>query len=143
MAAPPAMAVVAAAPVETIEENGGVTARVWALCLAIAALLGYVIPIIDVKLSNTFLGAAHLPPTVPDILRARLDPRNDADGARFFLDARPVAEPNARLARIASARDVHVEMKLKLVADLFRVAAAAGGSLQAGPERHGASSGCS
>ena len=68
MTAPPPIAVAAAAPVETIEENGGVTVRVWALCLAIAVLLGYVIPIIDVKLSNTFLGAAHLPPGAVAVL---------------------------------------------------------------------------
>ena len=40
----------------------GVTPRVVILCLALAVLFGYMIPIIDVKLSNTFLGAAHLPP---------------------------------------------------------------------------------
>lgn len=32
------------------------------LCLGLAVVFGYIIPIIDVKLSNTFLGAAHLPP---------------------------------------------------------------------------------
>ncbi|MBV9863737.1 MAG: hypothetical protein JO316_00150 [Abitibacteriaceae bacterium] len=52
----------ASATAVEVEESGGVTPRVVALCLALAAVLGYVIPIIDVKLSNTFLGAAHLPP---------------------------------------------------------------------------------
>lgn len=41
---------------------GGVTFRVVVLCLLLAVVFGYIIPIIDVKLSNTFLGAAHLPP---------------------------------------------------------------------------------
>lgn len=40
----------------------GVTTRVVVLCLALAFLLGYIIPVIDFKLSNTFLGAQHLPP---------------------------------------------------------------------------------
>ncbi len=40
----------------------GVTARVVVLCLALAVVFGYIIPIIDVKMSNTFLGATHLPP---------------------------------------------------------------------------------
>ena len=40
----------------------GVTPRVVILCLALAVLFGYMIPIIDIKLNNTFLGAAHLPP---------------------------------------------------------------------------------
>ena len=42
--------------------ESGVSARVVILCLALALVFGYVIPIIDVKLSNTFLGATHLPP---------------------------------------------------------------------------------
>lgn len=40
----------------------GVTPRVVMLCLALAVMFGYIIPIIDRKLSNTFLGATHLPP---------------------------------------------------------------------------------
>jgi hypothetical protein len=39
-----------------------VTLRVAVLCLGLAAFFGYVIPIIDFKLFNTFLGATHLPP---------------------------------------------------------------------------------
>lgn len=49
--------------IETPEvRDGGVTLRVVLLCLGLAALFGYVVPVIDVRLSNTFLGAAHLPP---------------------------------------------------------------------------------
>jgi hypothetical protein len=40
----------------------GVTPRVVVLCLGLAVLLGYIIPIIDYKIFNTFLGATHLPP---------------------------------------------------------------------------------
>ena len=40
----------------------GVTARVFALCVLLAAFFGWVIPLIDVKLGNTFLGAQHLAP---------------------------------------------------------------------------------
>ncbi len=50
----------ASAPLPVRE--GGVTPRVVALCLLLAVGLGYVIPIIDFKLANTFLGATHLPP---------------------------------------------------------------------------------
>jgi len=41
---------------------GGVTRRVVLLSLALAVMFGYVLPVVDVKLSNTFLGATHLPP---------------------------------------------------------------------------------
>jgi len=41
---------------------GGVTSRVVALCLGLAVVFGYAIPIIDYKLGNTFLGATYLPP---------------------------------------------------------------------------------
>jgi hypothetical protein len=40
----------------------GVTARVVVLCLALALVLGWVIPVVDYKFFNTFLGATHLPP---------------------------------------------------------------------------------
>jgi hypothetical protein len=40
----------------------GVTRRVVFFSLLLACLFGYVIPIIDHKLGNTYLGAAHLPP---------------------------------------------------------------------------------
>jgi len=48
--------------------DGGVTFRVVALCLLLAFAFGYIIPIIDVKLSNTFLGGAHLPPGAIGVL---------------------------------------------------------------------------
>jgi hypothetical protein len=47
---------------EATPRDSGVTLRVVVLCLALAVFFGYIIPIIDVKLSNTFLGAQHLPP---------------------------------------------------------------------------------
>lgn len=47
---------------ETHVRDRGVTLRVVILCLGLAVLLGYLIPIIDYKLFNTFLGATHLPP---------------------------------------------------------------------------------
>ena len=50
-----------AVPSEAVVSRG-VTPRVVVLCLALAVLFGYMIPIIDIKLSNTYLGAAHLPP---------------------------------------------------------------------------------
>jgi hypothetical protein len=40
----------------------GVTPRVVILCLALAVFFGYIIPIIDVKLQNSYLGAQNLPP---------------------------------------------------------------------------------
>ena len=50
------------APTETKPRDPGVTARVFALCLLLAVFFGWVIPLIDVKLGNTFLGAQHLAP---------------------------------------------------------------------------------
>jgi hypothetical protein len=50
------------APSETEPRDGGVTVRVIFLCLCLAAIFGYIIPIIDNRFSNTYLGAAHLPP---------------------------------------------------------------------------------
>lgn len=40
----------------------GVTRRVVVLAILLAILFGYIIPYIDVYFSNTYLGAAHLPP---------------------------------------------------------------------------------
>jgi hypothetical protein len=42
--------------------SGGVSGRVVMVCLLLALFFGYVIPIIDLKLYNTFLGSTHLPP---------------------------------------------------------------------------------
>jgi hypothetical protein len=50
----------------------GVTFRVVVLSLLLAVFFGYMVPIIDVKLSNTFLGAAHLPPGAVAVLLAVL-----------------------------------------------------------------------
>ena len=40
----------------------GVTPRVVVLSLLLAVFFAYVIPVIDYKFFNTFLGATHLPP---------------------------------------------------------------------------------
>src|SRR5688500_16011096 len=50
--------------------DGGVTLRTVALSLALAGLFGYIIPLIDVRFANTFLGAAHLPPGAVAVLLA-------------------------------------------------------------------------
>jgi hypothetical protein len=47
---------------ESLQQEGGVTWRVVVLCLVLAAVFGYIIPIIDYKFENTHLGTAHLPP---------------------------------------------------------------------------------
>lgn len=52
----------ASSAAQSTPADRGVTLRVVALCLALAVFFGYVIPIIDYKLFNTFLGATHLPP---------------------------------------------------------------------------------
>jgi hypothetical protein len=46
----------------------GVTTRVVLLCLCLAVGFGYIMPIIDYKLRNTFLGATHLPPGAIGVL---------------------------------------------------------------------------
>ena len=40
----------------------GISLRVVAICIALAFVLGYIMPVIDFKVFNTFLGATHLPP---------------------------------------------------------------------------------
>lgn len=52
--------------------DGGITWRVVLLCLGLAALFGYIVPIIDVRLANTYLGGAHLPPGAVAVLLAVL-----------------------------------------------------------------------
>ena len=52
---------VAPTAISTSRERG-VTARVVLLSLLIAAAFAYLIPVIDYKFFNTFLGATHLPP---------------------------------------------------------------------------------
>src|SRR5690349_8949783 len=44
------------------DARNGITKRVVFLCLALAVFFGYVIPIVDIKLYNTFLGSTNLPP---------------------------------------------------------------------------------
>ena len=46
----------------------GLTRRVVLLCLGLSVFFGYVVPIVDVKLSNTFMGAQHLPPSAVGVL---------------------------------------------------------------------------
>ncbi len=41
--------------------EGGVTLRVVLLCLTLAVIFGYALPVIDYKIYNTFLGGSHLP----------------------------------------------------------------------------------
>lgn len=42
--------------------DGGVTFRVVVLSLVLAVTFGFLMPIIDIKLNNTYLGSVHLPP---------------------------------------------------------------------------------
>ena len=42
--------------------QSGITRRVVLLCLGLAVFFGYIIPIVDIKLFNTYLGSTHLPP---------------------------------------------------------------------------------
>lgn len=44
------------------ELQNGITGRVVILCLLLSLFFGYVIPVVDLKLYNTFLGSTHLPP---------------------------------------------------------------------------------
>lgn len=48
-------------PVPQREITGGVTGRVVLVSLLLAAFFGYVVPVVDFKFDNTFLGANHLP----------------------------------------------------------------------------------
>ncbi len=52
---------VSTAPLELAPKRGGVTFRSVSMSLFLAALFGYCIPIVDFKMSNTFLGAMHMP----------------------------------------------------------------------------------
>ena len=62
-----------APPVEAVSARdasraGGVTFRVVVICLLLAVVFGYLLPVIDYKLYNTFLGATHLPPGAVGVL---------------------------------------------------------------------------
>ena len=50
----------------------GVTGRVVTLSLLLAAMFGYVVPTVDYRFTNTFLGAAHLPAGAVAVLLAML-----------------------------------------------------------------------
>ncbi|HEX9998476.1 MAG TPA: DUF6785 family protein, partial [Abditibacterium sp.] len=49
-------------PFAESERPTGITLRAALLALALAFFFGYVIPIVDMKMRNTFLGATHFPP---------------------------------------------------------------------------------
>ena len=49
-------------PETIVEKPMGITLRAALLALGLAFFFGYIIPIIDMKMRNTFLGATHLPP---------------------------------------------------------------------------------
>ena len=53
---------VASPPSELREKPLGLTLRAVILSLSLAVFFGYIIPIVDMKMRNTFLGATHLPP---------------------------------------------------------------------------------
>jgi hypothetical protein len=55
-------AAAAQASVPSLQADRGVTLRVVLFSLSLALVLGYLIPVIDYKIFNTFLGATHLPP---------------------------------------------------------------------------------
>ena len=52
----------------TIEKPLGLTMRAVLLSLGLAFFFGYIIPIVDMKMRNTFLGATHLPPGAVAVL---------------------------------------------------------------------------
>ena len=56
------------APETLAEKPLGISARAALLSLGLAFCFGYIIPIIDMKMRNTFLGATHLPPGAVAVL---------------------------------------------------------------------------
>jgi len=64
----PASTITANRPPETAARDGGVTPRVVFFSILLAFFFGYINPIIDAKLANTFLGAQHLPPGAVGVL---------------------------------------------------------------------------
>lgn len=54
------------------EKHGGISLRSVVVSLFLAALFGYCIPIVDFKMSNTFLGAMHMPAGAVAVLLALL-----------------------------------------------------------------------
>ncbi len=58
-----------APPSETlVEKPMGISLRAILLSLGLAFFFGYIIPIVDMKMRNTFLGATHLPPGAVAVL---------------------------------------------------------------------------
>lgn len=66
VSASPSSAVSSTAPV--IAKPLGITLRAALLSLGLAFGFGYLIPIVDMKMRNTFLGATHLPPGAVAVL---------------------------------------------------------------------------
>ena len=56
------------APGAIAEKPLGITLRATLLALGLAFFFGYIIPIVDMKMRNTFLGATHLPPGAVAVL---------------------------------------------------------------------------
>ena len=57
-----------ATPETIVQKPGGLTLRAALLSLGLAFFFGYIIPIVDMKMRNTFLGATHLPPGAVAVL---------------------------------------------------------------------------
>ena len=55
-------------PETIVEKPMGITMRAALLSLGLAFFFGYIIPIVDMKMRNTFLGATHLPPGAVAVL---------------------------------------------------------------------------
>ncbi len=53
---------------QVVEPPAGITFRAAALSLMLAVAFGFIIPIVDMKVRNTFLGATHLPPGAVAVL---------------------------------------------------------------------------
>jgi hypothetical protein len=45
--------------------SGGITPRVVVLCLALTVFFGCIVPLVDVKMFNTFVGAQHMWSLIP------------------------------------------------------------------------------
>lgn len=63
-----AVPISASATVNAGYTERGVTLRVVILSLALAVVFGYIIPVIDIKLNNTYLASVHLPPGAVAVL---------------------------------------------------------------------------
>ena len=68
---PTSSVAISAAP-DVPQKRGGVTFRSVSMSLFLAAMFGYCIPIVDFKMSNTFLGAMHMPAGAIAVLLAML-----------------------------------------------------------------------